>query len=76
MERANKKIGVTLLRYNVDKPESSYAQVRFFARKKEDENFQQILYVNNKLGELIYLLHVLNFVFDKVFTNQPICNIL
>ena len=32
----NRKICVTLLRYNVDKPESSYAQVRLFARKKEN----------------------------------------
>ena len=36
----NRKICVTLLRYNVDNPESSYAQVRLFARKKEDEKFQ------------------------------------
>ena len=34
---ANRKIFVTLLRYSVDKPKSCYAQVRFFARKKEDE---------------------------------------
>ena len=35
VDRANKKICVTLLRYNVDKPESSFAQVQSFARKKE-----------------------------------------
>ena len=35
----NRKVCVTLLRYYVDKPESSDAQVRLFARKKEDENF-------------------------------------
>ena len=34
VDRANRKFFVTLLRYNVDKPESSYAQVRLFARKK------------------------------------------
>ena len=34
VDRTNRKICVTLLRYNVDKPESSYAQVRLFARKK------------------------------------------
>ena len=33
VDRANRKICVTLLRYNVDKQESSYAQVRLFARK-------------------------------------------
>ena len=46
VNRANRKICVTLLRYNMDKPESSYAQVRLFAKKKEDETFQQVVYVN------------------------------
>ena len=45
VDRANRKICVTLLRYDVDKPENSYAQVRQFARKKEDEKFQQVVYV-------------------------------
>ena len=36
VDRTNKKIYVTLLRYIVDKTESSYDQVRLFARKKED----------------------------------------
>ena len=35
-----KKACVTLLRYNVDKPKSSYAQVLLFARRREGENFQ------------------------------------
>ena len=34
VDRANRKICVTLLRYN---PESSNAQVRILARKKEDD---------------------------------------
>ena len=62
VHRANKKSSVTLLRYNVDKPESFYAQVRLFARKKEDKKFQQVIYVNQKLEEFIYLLDVLNSV--------------
>ena len=76
VDRANRKICVTLLRYNVDKPESSCAQVRLFARKKEDEKFQQVVYVNYKLEEFIYSLVVMNSVHDKVITNQPICNVL
>ena len=75
VDRANRKICVTLLRYNVDKLERSYAQVQVFARKKEDEKFQQVVYVNYKLKEFIYLLHVMNSVYDKVITNQPICNV-
>ena len=76
VDRTNRKICVTLLRYNVDKPESSYAQVRLFARKEEDEKFQQVVYVNYKLEEFIYLLDVMKSVSDKVITNQPICNVL
>ena len=76
VDRTNRKICVTLLRYNVDKPESSYAQVPLFARKKEDENFQQVVDVKNKLEEFIYLLDVMRSVYDKVITNQPICNAL
>ena len=76
VDRTNRKICVTLLRYNVDEPESSYAQARLFARKKEDEKFQQVVYVNYKLEEFIYLLDVMNSVYDKVITNQHICNVL
>ena len=42
----NRMICVTLLRYKADNPETSFAQVRLFGRKKEEENFQQIVYVN------------------------------
>ena len=76
VDRANKKICVTLLRHNMDKPESSYALVRLFARKKEDGKFQQVVYVNYKLEKFIYLLDVMNSVYDKVIINQPICNVL
>ena len=40
VDRANRKFCVTLLRYNVDKPDRSNAQFRLFARKKEDEKVQ------------------------------------
>ena len=53
VDRANRKVCVTLLRYNADKPESSYAEVRIFARRKEDGKFQQVVYVNYKLEEFI-----------------------
>ena len=42
-DRTNRMFWVTLLRYNVDKIESSYVQVRLFARKKEEEQFQQVV---------------------------------
>ena len=76
VDRSNREICVTLLRYKVDKPESSYAQVRLFAKKKVDQRFQQVVCVNDKLEEVFYLLDVMNSVYDKVITNQPLCNVL
>ena len=76
VDRSNRRICVTLLRYNVDKPESSYAQVRLFARNKEDDKFQQVVYVIFKLEDFICLLDIMNSVYDKVITNQPICIVL
>ena len=39
VDRAKRKIRVTLLRYSVGKRQSSYAQVWLITRKKEDEKF-------------------------------------
>ena len=75
MDRPNRRICVTLLRYKADNPETSYAQVRLFGWKKE-EKFQHIVYVNYKLDEFVYLLDLMNSVYDKVIANQPICNVL
>ena len=72
----NRRICVTLLRCKVDNPQTSYAQVRLFGRKKEDEKFQQIVYVNHKLDEFVYLLNVMNSVYEKVIARQPICKVL
>ena len=74
--RPKRRICVTLLRYQVDNPDTSYAQFRLFGRKNEEEKFQQIVYVNYRLEEFIYLLDVMNSVYDKVIANQPICNVL
>ena len=76
VNRANRNVRVTLLRYNVDKPESSNAQVRSFSRKKENEKLQQVVYVKYKLEESIYLLDVMISVHDKVNTYQRICIVL
>ena len=46
VERPHRKICVTMLRYNVEKPETSYVQVRSFGRRKDEEKFSQIVYVN------------------------------
>ena len=75
VDRLKRKICVTLPRYNADNPETSYAPVRPFERKKEEEKFLQIVYVNHKLDEFVYLLDVMISVYDKVIANQPICNV-
>ena len=62
VDRPHRKICVTMLRYNVEKPETSYVQVRLFGRKKDEENFIQIVHVICKLEEFIYLLDVINSV--------------
>ena len=69
----NRRICVTLLQYKVDKPETSYAQVRLFGRKKEQEIFQQVVYVKYKLGEFVHLPDVMNSVYDKLTARKPIC---
>ena len=74
--RPKRRICVTLLRYKADNPDTSYAQVPLFGRKTEEEKFQQIVYVNYRHDEFIYLLDVMNSVYDKVIANQPICNVL
>ena len=76
VDRPKRRIYVTLMRYKADNPDTSYAQVRLFGRKTEEEKIQQIEYVNYRLDELIYLLDVMNSVYDKVIANQPICNVL
>ena len=76
VDRPNRRVCVTLLGYKVDNPETSHAQVHLFGRKKEEEKIQQIVCVNYRLDEFVYLLDVMNSVYDKVFANQPICNFL
>ena len=76
VDRPHRKICVTMLRYNVEKPETSYVQVRLFGRRKDEEKFNQIVYVKYKLAEFICLLDVMNSVYDKVYANEPVCNVL
>ena len=76
VDRPNKRICLTLLRYKVDNPQISYGQVHLFGRKNEEEKFQQIVYVIFKLEEFVYLLDVIISVYDKVIANQHICKVL
>ena len=75
VDRPHRKICVTMRRYNVEKPETLYVQVRLFGRKKDEKKFNQFVYVNYKLDEVIYLLDVMNSIYDKVIANEPLCNV-
>ena len=76
VDHPNRRICVTLLRYKANNSDTSYAQVRLFGRKKEEEKFQKIVKVNYKLDEFLYLFDIVNSVNDKVIAHQPICNVL
>ena len=56
-DRPHRQICVTMLRYNVEKSETLYVQVRLFGRKQDEEKFNKIVYVNYKIDEFfIYLM--------------------
>ena len=76
VDRPHRKFCVTMLHSNVEKPETSYVQVRLFGRRKDEEKFNQIVYVNYKLDEFIYLLDVGISVYDKVIANELLFNVL
>ena len=46
VDQPHRKICMTMLRYNVEKPETSYVQVRLFRRRKEEQKLNQFVYVN------------------------------
>ena len=75
VEEGNRKMCVNLPRYNVENPKNSSAQVRLFARKKEEEKFQQVVYVNYTFEEFIYILDVRNSVREKCVSKKPVRNI-
>ena len=76
VDRPERRICVTLLRYKANNPDTSYAQFRLFGRKKEEGKVQQIVYLNYRLDEFVYLFDVMNSVYDTVIAIQPICNVL
>ena len=76
LDPATRKNCATLVRYNVEKPKSSYNQVQFFAKKKEEKKFEQYVHVNFTLEEFTYLLDVMDSVYDKVVANKLFCDVL
>ena len=67
VNRPSRKICMTMLRHNVEKPDISYAQVQSLGKKKEDKKVQQIVCLIKKPDEVIYVLDVMNSVCDEFF---------
>ena len=79
LARQNRKKCLSLLRCNVENPESACAQVQIMSRISEDDKFQQFVFRNNKNGELLCLfdlLDVINSVYDNGFSNHHNCEVL
>ena len=43
VDRSHRKICLNMLRYNVEKPETSYVQVRLFGKRRDEEKFYQFI---------------------------------
>ena len=76
VDRPHRKICMTMLRYNVEQPKTSYVQVRLSGRRKEEEKINQIVYVNYTLDDFIFLLDLMDSVYDKIISNETRCNVL
>ena len=67
VERANRKICVTLPRYNVDKLRVLMLKFDSLQGRRRTKSFNNI--------NFLYLLDVMISVNDKGITNQPICKV-
>ena len=56
VDRPNRRICVTPLRYKADNPETSYAKVRLIGRKKEEENINKLSTSTKNLTNLYIIL--------------------
>ena len=78
VQEPHRKICVTMLRYNVNNPKSSYVQIRLFVPQQNDKiaftklQFIQIACVNYILDEFMELLDVMDSARDKILNNQPL----
>ena len=55
VDRPRRKIFATMKKYCMDKPESTYMQLRLFLRNSEHDKFQQLVFVNYKSGEFLFV---------------------
>ena len=53
VDRPKRKIFATMKKYCMDKPESTYVQLRLFTRNSEHDKFQQLVFVNYKYDQFL-----------------------
>ena len=76
VDRPKRKIIATKKKYCMDKPASTYVQLRLFTRNSEHDKFQQLVFVNYKYDEFLYLLDIINSISDQMLSNESLCNIV
>ena len=70
VDRPHRKICETMLRYNVEKPETSFVQVRLFRRRKKKENsIKLFLWTINSMSLFIYLTYWILYKLILLLTN-------
>ena len=72
VDRPHRKIYVTMLRYKVDNPDSTYVQIRLFGKMQKDGNFVQITYVNYKQQEFLHLLDIMDYSYAQIINNKRV----
>ena len=63
-------------KYCMDKPETTFVQLRLFRRNSERDKFQHLVFVNYNYDQYLYLLDVITPMSDQVLSNQCLCNIV
>ena len=76
VDRPKRKIFATMKKYCMDKPKSTFVQLRLLRRNSEHDKFQQLVFVNYNYDEYLYLLDVITSISDQVLSNQSLCNIV
>ena len=76
VDRPKRKIFATMKKYCMDKPESTYVQLRLFTRNSELDKFQLLVFVNYKYDGFLFLLDVITSISDQVLSNQSLCNLV
>ena len=71
-----RKTFATIKKYCMDKPESTYVQIRLFTRISEHDKFQQLLFVRYKYDEFLFLSDVYTSLSEQVLSNQSLGNIV